>query len=546
MATILDQHGQPIVQEIASIKRDINRVFYGGVLQTNDDDTLKSRGGGKGLKIYDELKRDAHAGAVLAKRKLAVTSRPWTVEPASDSSTDKLAAELVEKALKHLRFNHLCKRLLEATLKGYAVGEVMWEVRDGYVLPARVMARDARRFVFGTDDELRLLTRENMVIGEAMPDRKFIVHRRGADDDSPYGTGLGGMLFWPVFFKRNGITFWLTFADKFGSPTALGKYPNGSGKPEQARLLQALAAISQDAGVIVPDGMVIELLEASRTGSVDTYEKLVRYMDEQISKAVLGETMSTTAASTGLGSNQAGVQNDVRLEVAKDDGDELDETLNDSLVRWIVEFNMPGAGLPRVQHGFDEPEDLAKRATRDKTITEMGWEPTEAYMLETYGEGWVKKAPAPMPQPFGPGAPGAAAAGPAAGQPMGDTADDPADPEADPAFAEGAPLGKAGAQRAFNKQRQQDITEGAEALAGEWRTLVRKPVEDVLALAEASGGDLVQFRERLTTLLDAKPDPEVVERFAQAAFAAHVMGRGLAPKKTWSQRLAALVQRRKG
>ena len=548
MATILDQHGQPITQEIASITRDVSRVFYGGVLQTNDDDTLKTRGAGKGLKIYDELKRDAHAGAVLAKRKLAVTSRPWCVEPASDKAIDKQAAELVEKALKHLRFNHLCKRLLEATLKGYAVGEVMWEVRDGFVLPARVIARDARRFVFGVDDELRLLTRENMVTGEPMPDRKFIVHRRGADDDSPYGTGLGGMLFWPVFFKRNGITFWLTFADKFGSPTAIGKYPNGVGKPEQTKLLNALAAISQDAGVIVPEGMVIELLEAERSGSVDTYEKLVRYMDEQISKAVLGETMSTTAASTGLGSNQAGVQNDVRLEVAKDDGDELDETLSDTLVRWIVEYNLPGATLPRLEHDFEEPEDLVQRASRDKTLGDMGWEPSEEYMLETYGEGRSRRAASAMPQGFGFGGPQGQQDVPAGQrQAMGDTADDPADPEGDAArFAEGAPLGKGSQQRAFNKARQEAITTGADALASEWQQLVRKPVEDVLALAETSGGDLVQFRERLTTLLDAKPDPEVVERFAQAAFAANVMGRGLAPKKTIGQKLAALINRRKG
>ena len=53
--------------------------FVGGILR-NEDDTLVSRGGSKGLKIYDELKRDAHAGAVLAKRKLAVTSRPWLAD----------------------------------------------------------------------------------------------------------------------------------------------------------------------------------------------------------------------------------------------------------------------------------------------------------------------------------------------------------------------------------------------------------------------------------------------------------------------------------
>lgn len=538
MATILDQNGKPITDEIASIRREVNRVFYGGVLQTNLDDTLQSRGGAKGLKIYQELKRDAHAGAVLAKRKLAVTSRPWDVLPAEEGRADKKVAEAVKKALEHIKFNAACKRLLEANLTGYAVSEVMWEVRDGLVLPARLKARDPRRFVFGLDDELRLLTREAMIVGEEMPARKFVVHRRGADDDSPYGTGLGSMLFWPVFFKRNGITFWLTFADKFGSPTAVGRYPNGAGKPEQNKLLAALGAISQDAGVIVPEGMVIELLEAKRSGGIDTYEKLVRYMDEQISKAVLGETMSTTAASTGLGSNQAGVQNDVRLEVAQDDSDELCETLNDTLVRWIVEFNFPSAQPPKVQREFSEPEDTAKLATRDKTLFDMGWEPNEQYIQRTYGEGWTKKA-APPPSPWGmlPGMPGQQ---PQPGPPEQD--DDATEVD----LADGAPLGKGSEQRAFNKARQQAITAGAEALATEWQALVRKPVEDVLALAENSGGDLVQFRERLTQLLDAKPDPETVQRFAQAAFAANVMGRGLAPKKTIGQRLAALVQRRKG
>lgn len=526
MATILGadgkpawRDGKPVMQEIASIARDINRVFYGRTL-TNTDDTLLSRGGGKGLKIYDELKRDAHAGAVLAKRKLAVTSRPWDVEPASKAAPDVGTAELVKGALEYLRFNHICKRLLEATLKGYAVSEVMWELRDGKVLPKAVIARDPRRFVFNIDGELRLRTATNMVEGEELPPRKFIVHRRGADDDSPYGTGIGGMLFWPVFFKRNTITFWLTFADKFGSPTALGKYPNGALQPEQNKLLAALQAISQDAGVIVPEGMTIELLEAARSGSVDTYEKLVRYMDEQMSKAVLGETMSTTAASTGLGSNQAGVQNDVRLEVAKDDGDELDETLNETLVRWIVEFNAPGAALPKVKHDFAEPEDLVQRATRDKALGEMGWEPSEEYMLETYGEGWTKKA-APVVDPtamFGGGDGG----GFGRARPAGNTAEDPADAEDTPAFADGRPLQQA---RGFNAARQAAIVDGADALAGEWKTLMGRRVEDLLSVLDETG-DLVQFKERLGQLVEAEPDPAAVQAIARATFAGHVMGRG--------------------
>jgi len=527
----LGQDGKPILQEIATIERDIHRVFYGKALR-NEDETLLSRGSTKGLKIYDELKRDAHAGAVLAKRKLAVTSRPWVVDPASEKPADKAAAELVLQALQSLKFNHIRKRLLEATLKGYAVSEILWGLVDGAVMPVNVKARDPRRFVFGLDDTLRLRTPANMVDGEPMPDRKFIVHRRGADDDSPYGTGVGGMLFWPVFFKRNTITFWLTFADKFGSPTAVGKYPSGAGQPEQAKLLAALRAISQDAGVIVPDGMLIELLEAERTGSVDTYEKLVRYMDEQMSKAVLGETMSTTASSAGMGSNQATVQNDVRIEVAKDDADELDETLNATLVKWIVEFNLPGAACPKLRSVFEEPEDQTAAAARDKSLFDMGWELTEEAVAEKYGEGYVKKAAPPPADPFGGfGGFGNRAPGPAPAP--GEDGEDP------PQFAEGKPLQQA---RGFNASRQQAIADGAEALAGKWRDLVGPRVEDLMSMLDETG-DLAQFRERMDALLDAPPNAEAVQAIARASLAAHVMGRGRDRRAQLSflQRLRAML-----
>src|SRR5579885_1428469 len=73
----------PELREIASITRDPNKVFFGNVL-FNSDDTLLTRGGGRGLKIYEELERDTHAYSVLQKRKLAVVKRPWIVTAASD------------------------------------------------------------------------------------------------------------------------------------------------------------------------------------------------------------------------------------------------------------------------------------------------------------------------------------------------------------------------------------------------------------------------------------------------------------------------------
>ena len=61
MGAIIDpKTEQPILQEIATVQRDLHRVLFGPVLRS-EDDTLLSRGGTKGLKIYEELKRLAAA-----------------------------------------------------------------------------------------------------------------------------------------------------------------------------------------------------------------------------------------------------------------------------------------------------------------------------------------------------------------------------------------------------------------------------------------------------------------------------------------------------
>jgi phage gp29-like protein len=381
----------PNLKEIATIERDVNHLFFGQVL-LNTDDTLLTRGQGKGLKIYDELRRDALAGAVLDKREFAVIARPWDVTPASQSFEDEAAAAMVRANIKTLQFDRICRELLDATLKGFAVGEVMWGVRDENIVALDVIPRNQRRFVFDLKSRApRLITRENIAQGVELPERKFIVHTVGGKEGLPYGRGVGSWLFWPVLFKRKDISFWLIFADKFGSPTAVGKYPQGTTLIEQNKLLDALRAIAQDAGLIFPIGMEVGLLEATRAGSIDTYEKLARYMDEQISVAVLGETMTSIAQAGGLGSNQAGVHNDVRKELAQADADLLSDTLNSTLVKWLVDYNNPGAGYPKLYRKFEDQIDLNARAGRDVNIKALGYEPDQNYITETYGPGWRKR-----------------------------------------------------------------------------------------------------------------------------------------------------------
>lgn len=387
---------QKLKLEIATVARDIYNPPMGGIIRAQDD-TLIMRGQGKGLKLYDDIERDCHAFAVLQKRKLAVVARDWKVVPASDRRADKKAADMIRYQLAAFDFDKFTLDQLDAILKGYAVGEVMYGTDGAEIYIDRVIPRDQRRFQFDEDSKLRLMTMQDMMPGELMPDRKFVVHTFGAKDGNPYGLGLGTRLFWPVFFKRQDITFWLTYADKFGSPTPAGKYPDGTQEPEIDKLLDSLRSIAQEAAIAVPASMELDFLESKRGGSADFYEKLARYMDEQISEAVLGETSTTTGKSSGMNSNQAAVHNEVRLELVKADADLFSGTINGGLVKWLTEWNVPGARPPTVWREVEEEEDLNQRSERDERVYKLGFRPTIDYITETYGEGWepAKTADAP-------------------------------------------------------------------------------------------------------------------------------------------------------
>jgi phage gp29-like protein len=375
-----------LTKEIATVAKDLTFPAFGGIMRPSDD-VLALKGGSRGLAIYDDLERDPWVYACLHKRKMAVIGRDWTVEPATTSRLDKKAADMVRAHLDALDFDPACYHLLDAILKGRSAGEIMWVIDGAELRPAEIRPRNGLRFGFADDMSLRLLTISQPLYGEEVPDKKFIVHSVGAKDGNPHGLGLGQKLWWPVYFKRQGLSFWLQFLDKFGAPTAIGKYQPGV---DINQLEDALRRIAHDAGVALPEGAAVELLEATRSGT-GTHDALVRYMDEQIAAAVLGEGGGKGAG--GELASAAILRNEMRLELVQADADLLASTLRRSLIAWDVELNMPGANPPTVWRAVEEEEDLKARAERDKLLFDMGFRPTLDYVKETYGGEWELSAP---------------------------------------------------------------------------------------------------------------------------------------------------------
>lgn len=376
--------------EVANRLRDPFEQNYMGVIQTADPLLLEK--GDPAGEIYRDLKRDGKVFSGLQKRKLALVGREWQVVPVQDGDAQSADAEIVSDILKRCAYDQVCQDLMDALLRGFAVSEIVWTVRDGYYVPLRIVKRAQRRFKYVQTDEhqppeLRLLTTANMLTGEALPPRKFIVHRVNPEDDNPYGTGLGLQLYWPVFFKRKGLISWNKLNDRFGSPTPWGKYPRNAGPKEKNTLFSALKAISNDGVVMTPEGMAIELLETKLTGSVTTQQALCEYMDDWIAEVLLGQ--EPRAGGGGALAAASKERTAVRLDLVQADSDLLSATLNETLLLWICELN--GLAPCQVSREISEEEDKKAESETDKNVSEMGFELSEEAAREKYGEGWSKK-----------------------------------------------------------------------------------------------------------------------------------------------------------
>jgi phage gp29-like protein len=328
--------------------------------------------------------------ANLQARRLAVVGCEWEVLPKTDGPQDVRIADFVRSVLEETNFDQGCFEMLQGLLTGYKVIEIMWRADGGGVRIEEFRGREPHRFGFGWDDNPRLLTMENPIEGEPLPDHKFMVFRFGASSHNPYGLGLGYRLYWPVWFKKNAIKFWMVFAEKFGSPTGLGKYPPTATGAERDKLLEAIDSIQQETGVIIPQDMTIEFLEAARSSSVNTYADLCEFMNRAIAKVILGQTLTTETSDSGT-YGLGRVQNEVRLDIVKADADALCEALNRQAVRWICDFNFPPSmlknGYPKIWRRVEPERDLKQLAERDRIVLKdlgLGASVPLSYLAETY------------------------------------------------------------------------------------------------------------------------------------------------------------------
>jgi phage gp29-like protein len=312
------------------------------------------------LTLAEEMEeREPHYASVLGTRKRAVKKLPIMVEAASDDANDQKIADAVRELVKRAGFKGLTEDMLDAIGKGYSAIEIIWDRSASQWFPDRYEWRDPRFFTFDrvSQRQLRLLDEADSFEGIALPPYKFITHFPKLKSGLPIRGGLARLVAWSYMGKMYTFKDWLAFVEIFGMPLRVGKYGANATDADIRILKTAVANIGSDAAAVLPDSMKIEFEKAAQvTGGDKLYLSLAEWIDKQISKAVIGQTMT---ADDGSSQAQANVHNEVRGDITESDAEQAEETLNLQLVKPFVDLNFgPQQSYPTLKLYIKESEDI--------------------------------------------------------------------------------------------------------------------------------------------------------------------------------------------
>jgi len=329
--------------------------------------------------------RDPHYLGVLGTRKRSVSQIPITVEPGSDDAEDLKIAEEIEDWLRRDQLRGELFDVLDAVGKGYSFTEIIWDTSSGQWWPERLKDRDQRWFTF---DRVNLDTpymRDESSAEVPLPGFKFIQARMKAKTGLVTRSGLARVAMWGYLFKKYTERDWAIFTQTFAQPLRLGKWGAGASETDKETLFKAVANIAGDCAAIVPESMHIEFVEAGNIGTSHAlYKERADWLDQQVSKAVLGQTTSTDAISGGHAVSKE--HREVQEDIERADAVELQGILNRDLVRPFVILNHgPRKHYPRLIIARPEQEDLTSLATALGTLVPLGLQVAEQEIRGKFG-----------------------------------------------------------------------------------------------------------------------------------------------------------------
>lgn len=323
----------------------------------NDDEVIRT----KGFAAYDQMQHDDTIKAALAMKSALVSGRKYEMAPAGDGEQDKEVAQFVQDQLEKIQFNRVLRETCTSFRWGYAVAEVVWELSEWkgqqVIGIKKVAFRDPKRLWMHTDAQgnmKRVRQWPDFLPGSLAPqtgrfmgtspidlpmDRLFH-YAHQSEFRNPYGTSDLRSIYKNWWAKKFIVQFWNVFLERLGSPLMTVKYPQGADNTLKETIKKILNGLSAKTEVMVPEGVVFELVEATRAGNGD-YSGALNYHDTAIAKGILVPALlGFQSGNPARGSDsQSRLHLRTLFKITGTIGDEMASAFKEQVIKKLVDFN---------------------------------------------------------------------------------------------------------------------------------------------------------------------------------------------------------------
>jgi phage gp29-like protein len=342
----------------------------------NPDPVLKKLG--KDMDVYEDLKYDSRVQAVMKSRKAATKKRKWDI---IGENTPESEIKFHKERYEKYNMEDIISEILDYFWFGYKPLEILWDT-DNWV-PVDLVGKPSRWFTYDEDNNLRFLSADEPLNGLLVPPDKFIVARNEASYDNPYGEPVASPCYWPVIFRKNGMSFWFTLVEKYGIPWVLTRYDEGTKEKRVNEVCDKLEELVLDGIIATPKTWETELISGNANqGKSESMQKtFLDFQNTEIAMAVLGTNLTTEVQGGSFAASQSHME--VRDDIVDADSGKVEEVFNEEIA---ITHRMHFTSEPPKMRLYAEEKIDVTRADRDLKIQQgnPGFKFTERYYQDKY------------------------------------------------------------------------------------------------------------------------------------------------------------------
>jgi phage gp29-like protein len=286
------------------------------ILREADDGSLATA-----MELFEQMEeKDAHLYSIANTRRLALTGLEWQVLPAARGTPADQAAAYCREVLAEMEnLDEALQHLALAVGRNIAMAEIIWDTVGGGLRPIDLAPVDFTRIVFDELDQPRILTADEPQSGIAPAPHKFIVHAPHSVSGHAQRGGLLRVTAMAYLAKNLSLKDWMIFSEVFGMPVRIAHYEPAASAEEKRELLAMLESLGSNSAGIFSRAVELQIVEAGRGTSGPPYERLIDFLNREMSKAWLGQTLTTDITGQSGSIAASRVHEQVRQDILADD-----------------------------------------------------------------------------------------------------------------------------------------------------------------------------------------------------------------------------------